>query len=256
MSSHPASIARRLLVACVVCAPVLAAHAADPAPAPVAAPPAAAQPAPAKPAEEGLPAGLTLDPGWYARIDTTKGTIIARLLPEQAPQSVAHFAALAEGRLPWIDPFTGQTKTGNYYDSVEVHLVESGQRFEAGDRTGTGRGAPPFYVPPETGGAVGLDRPGRLGMTRQSLGRVSGVQFFVTSVGTPWLRGMHPCFGEVVSGMDVVRAITSVKTGPYGKPVDPITIQKIRIHKVGDVAPLPEPVRYRPRPESLGPQKK
>jgi peptidyl-prolyl cis-trans isomerase A (cyclophilin A) len=243
---------RALSCACALAALAPAARAAEAAPAPAPAAPAA--PAVVAPAEEGLPAGLELQPGWYARIDTTKGTIVARLLPEQAPQTVAHFAALAEGRLAWNDPFTGEQKTGNYYDSVEVHLVEAGQRFEAGDRTGTGRGAPPFYVPPELKGPIGFDRPGRLGMTRQSLGRISGVQFFVTNVGTPWLRGMHPCFGEVVAGMDVVHAITSVKTGPYSKPIEPITIQKLRIHKVGDVPPLAEPVRYRPNPKALGPK--
>jgi hypothetical protein len=39
--------------------------------------------------------------GWYARLDTDKGPIVAKLLPDQAPQSVAHFAALAQGRLEW-----------------------------------------------------------------------------------------------------------------------------------------------------------
>ena len=42
---------------------------------------------------------LRLDEGWYARLETDRGMILIRLLPDQAPQSVAHFAALAEGKL-------------------------------------------------------------------------------------------------------------------------------------------------------------
>jgi peptidyl-prolyl cis-trans isomerase A (cyclophilin A) len=207
--------------------------------------------APAEAAE--LPAQLAGRPGWYARIATSLGTFVLRLLPEQAPQSVAHFAALAEGRLAWNDPFTGESKTAPYYDGTTVHLVEAGQRFEAGDRTATGRGAPPFYVPAEGAGPITFDKAGRAGMTRSAYG-VSAVQFFVTATGTPWLRGHHPCFGEVAAGMDVVQAITGVKTGPGQKPAEPITINRVTIHRVGDVPPLPEPVAHRPKRKPFGPR--
>ena len=58
--------------------------------------------------------------GWYARIETSKGRIIAQLLPGQAPQAVAYFAAMAEGRLEWFDRNSGELKKGHYYDGIEV----------------------------------------------------------------------------------------------------------------------------------------
>lgn len=197
-----------------------------------------------------LPAGLAA--GWYATIETSLGTIVARLLPEQAPQSVAHFAALADGRLPWIDPLSGNTKQGHYYDGLQVHLSVAAQRFEMGDPTGTGRGYPLIYVPAEGKGPINFDAPGRLGMTRSSLGRISGVQFFVTSARLPWLSGHHPCFGEVVSGLEVASAIAGVKTKTDGRPDVPIEIQRVRVHKVGEPPPLPEPVPYVPKPPQFG----
>lgn len=187
--------------------------------------------------------------GWYARIDTSEGRILARLLPDQAPQSVAHFAALAQGRLGYIDSATGEAKKGPYYDGIRVHLAEAGRRFEIGDPTGTGHASPPFYVPPQEGvGRVTFTNAGRLGMARLSGGRISGVQFFVTAAGMPWLIGSYPCFGEVVSDMEVVFRISQVKTYNNGRPIEPVVIERVRIFSVGNPAPLPDPEPYFPKP--------
>jgi cyclophilin family peptidyl-prolyl cis-trans isomerase len=192
--------------------------------------------------------------GWYVRIETTKGRILARLLPNQAPQSVAHFAALADGRLEWVDVVTGETMSGHYYDGVPVYLSEAAARFETGDRTGTGRGAPLMYVAPEGEGPIDFHRAGRLGMTRSAGGRISAVQFFVTAAPQPWLTGRHPCFGEVIEGQEIVFNISQVKTYSNGKPIDPVIVEEIRIFKVGDPPALPEPVPYHPSPVRIAPR--
>ena len=51
----------------------------------------------------------------------------------------------------------------------------------------------------------------------------NGSQFFVTTVVTSWLDGKHVVFGEVKSGMDVVKKLESLGSDS-GKTRSPITI--------------------------------
>ena len=198
-----------------------------------------------------------LPDGWYARIETSHGRIVAQLLPNQAPQAVAHFAALAEGRLDWIDPVSGETRSGRFYDGNRVHLAEAGERFEAGDPTGTGRGGPLLWIPPDQGlGPVDFNVAGRMGMTRAPGRRVSAYQFFITASAQPFLNGHHPCFGVVVSGLDVVFEISAVRAYSNGRPVEPVIIGEIRILRHGDPPPLPVPRVHKPAPAKLEPLEK
>jgi peptidyl-prolyl cis-trans isomerase A (cyclophilin A) len=191
--------------------------------------------------------------GWYARIDTSMGRIVARLLPEQAPQSVAHFAAMAEGRLEWFDRVSGELKKEPYYDGIKVHKALAGRHFEAGDPRGTGFSPPDLFVPEEGLGPVNFNAPGRLGMTREA-GTISAVQFFATAAAQPWLTRNHPCFGVVVSGREVIVNISQVKTYSNNRPIEPPVIERIRIFSVGDPPPLPEPEPYYPRRRRLEPR--
>lgn len=209
---------------------------------------AATAAAPPAPLVEGFPTG------WYARVDTTLGTFVIKLLPEQAPQSVAHFAAFADGRIEWPDPATGEPKKEPYYDGVPIHKIVFKDHFETGDRTGTGRGGPPQLVPHEFGGPVNFDRPYRVGLTRSGGGRVSGAMFFVTVVSAWYYNGRHPCIGEVVDGRAVVDAICSVRVDGDSRPLDPPKITKVTVFKSGDPKPLPEPVPYTHIPPKFGPR--
>jgi len=183
--------------------------------------------------------------GWYAIVKTTLGSFTVHLLPEQAPQTVAHFAAYAQGRLEFVDPFTGNTKKVPFYDGLKIHKVKYATRFEAGDPTATGHGMPLAYVPHEQG-PVDFAHPYRMGMTASSLQRISAVLFFVSMVAEPYLNSSHNCFGEVVEGREVIDRICRVPTNENKVPVDPVTIESVKIVKSGNPPPLAEPVPYKP----------
>jgi len=183
--------------------------------------------------------------GWYAEVETSLGSFTFRLLPEQAPQTVAHFVAFTTGRMEFVDPYTGAKKKVPYYDGIAIHKTKFAQWFEAGDMTGTGHGMPPVWVPAEPG-PVNFSRPYRVGMTSASLKRISGVLFFATIVAEPGLNVSHNCFGEIVEGRDVVERLCNVKINDNGAPLEPVVIRHIAIVKSGDPPPLPEPVPYEP----------
>jgi peptidylprolyl isomerase len=56
-----------------------------------------------------------------------------------------------------------------------------------------------------------------------------GSQFFINVVDNARLDRKHPAFGKVVSGMEVVDAISRTATDNKDRPRTPVTIRKARI---------------------------
>jgi len=159
---------------------------------------------------------------------TSEGGFTIRLFPEHAPETVANFVGLATGSKEWTDP-KGAPGTGPLYVGTVFHRVIPDFMIQGGDPEGTGRGGPGYQFGDEfPAGAPTFDRPGLLAMANAGP-NTNGSQFFVTVAATPWLSGKHTIFGEVVDGMDVVNAISTVPTGAQDRPLKDVVIERIEI---------------------------
>jgi peptidyl-prolyl cis-trans isomerase A (cyclophilin A) len=189
-------------------------------------------------AEGAESATAALPAGWYARIETRLGTILVRLLPEQAPQTVAHFRALAEGELAWTTQAGEEPRKARYFDGIPVTFTEAGRQFRVGQSRKEGE-LVRLSTPPEgLSGPVGFNAPGRLGIPLLGA-NYNPAQFFVTTAGLSWLQGTMPCIGEVVSGLDVAIRIADSKTEGHGTPIEPVVIERLSVFPSGEPEPLP-----------------
>jgi peptidyl-prolyl cis-trans isomerase A (cyclophilin A) len=165
-----------------------------------------------------------------ATIRTSMGTIVLRLFPDHAPQTVRNFVGLAEGSIEWTDPRDGKRTTGPLYDGTIFHRVIDGFMLQGGDPLGNGRGGPGYEFEDEFHPDLRFDRPYLLAMANAGPG-TNGSQFFITLVPTPHLNNRHTIFGEVVQGSEVVDAIGRTETDRGDRPVKDVVVESVTIDR-------------------------
>lgn len=155
------------------------------------------------------------------------GVIKLELYPEEAPEAVANFIALAKN---------------GYYNGLKFHRVVKDFMIQGGDKNGDGTGAPELsdlgLVSEEdeknreysiTGEFLAngyenklKNKEGTIAMARADYTSYSsqlatesynsaGSQFFINTVDNSSLDGNYAVFGKVIEGMDVVHAIENVE---------------------------------------------
>jgi cyclophilin family peptidyl-prolyl cis-trans isomerase len=160
------------------------------------------------------PSAITFAPGetWRARMQTNKGGILVRLMPDVAPMHVTSFAYLA--RL-------------GFFDGLNFHRVITQFMAQGGCPLGTGTGGPGYRFDGEFSKNVRHDRGGLLSMANAGPG-TDGSQFFLTFVPTPWLDGKHTIFGAVEEGDDTLRALEAGGSSS-GATTEKLTLDKVTI---------------------------
>lgn len=141
--------------------------------------------------------------GIYAKIGTTKGTILIQLTYDKTPGTVGNFVALAEGNLENSSKLQGTP----YYNGLKFHRVIPDFMIQGGCPLGSGTGDPGYKFDDEFHPDLKHDRPGVLSMANSGPG-TNGSQFFITHVPTPWLDQKHTVFGYVIAGQEVIDSIS------------------------------------------------
>ena len=154
---------------------------------------------------------------------TSMGNFEAELYARECPETVWNFINLAEGRQ--------ETELGgNFYDGLTFHRVIDGFVIQGGCPQGSGTGGPGYRFNDEFDASLRHAGEGVLSMANAGPG-TNGSQFFITLGPTPHLDDRHAVFGKVTRGIDVVRAIGSVKTGPMDRPVEPVVMNTVTIKR-------------------------
>lgn len=160
---------------------------------------------------------------WTTTITTNRGTIVATLDGDKAPQAVANFVTLAQE---------------GYFDQTKCHRLDTSIKvLQCGDPTASGTGGPGYsWGPIENAPADNTYRAGTLAMARVS-GQASsmGSQFFMVYGDTTIQSdsaGGYTVFGTITSGLDVLQAIADEGTvevsGQFTAPVHDVIIEGVK----------------------------
>ena len=149
----------------------------------------------------------TSDTGSTLLLETTKGQVEIKLLPDLAPNHVARITELANS---------------GFYDGIIFHRVIPGFMAQTGDPQGTGMG----------GSGQNLDaeftdyeyKVGTVGMARAMNPNSADSQFFICFEGCGHLTGQYTVWGQVERGMENVYNIT-----PGEPPTSPDQIVSARV---------------------------
>ena len=145
-------------------------------------------------------------------LETTMGDVKIELFDDRMPITAGNFRKLVQE---------------GFYDGTIFHRVIPGFMIQGGDPEGTGFGGPGYSIkdelPPSNRNARGTISMANAGPN------TGGSQFFINVVDNARLDRKHPAFGKVVSGMEVVDAISRTATDNKDRPRTPVTIRKARI---------------------------
>jgi len=148
---------------------------------------------------------MTIDPNkqYSATFKTSRGEIVCDLFAKDAPKTVNNFVFLVREK---------------FYDGTVFHRVIADFMVQGGDPTATGQGGPGYRFEDEVKNNPHKHQVGSLSMANAGP-NTNGSQFFICLEDQPGLPPNYTIFGDVTSGMDVVRNIRQ------GDVISTITIE-------------------------------
>lgn len=155
-----------------------------------------------------------------ATLHTAKGDIVLELFEQDAPNTVANFAKLAQE---------------GFYNGTKFHRVIASFMIQGGDpqtvddslmaRWGTGG---PGYTFADEIHARNVNAAGTIAMANAGP-NTNGSQFFINTADNDFLNTKHTVFGKVLKGMEVVQTIEHTPTDEQDRPLDPVSIASVSV---------------------------
>ncbi|MEX0933853.1 MAG: peptidylprolyl isomerase [Candidatus Paceibacterota bacterium] len=159
-------------------------------------------------------------------LHTNFGAISILLFTKESPITAGNFYSLAQS---------------GFYDGTKIHRVIPGFIIQGGDPNSKsdttalyGTGGPGYTIKDEFIEGLSNVR-GTLSMANAGPS-TGGSQFFINltdNTGLDYdkepLTSKHPVFGKVISGMDIVEAISRAETGAGDIPLSPVIIESVSV---------------------------
>jgi peptidyl-prolyl cis-trans isomerase B (cyclophilin B) len=154
-----------------------------------------------------------------AIIETNLGTIVFKLLPELAPETVRNFEKLAR------DGFYNGTL---FHRVIPGFMIQGGDpNTKSGNKNTWGTGGPGHTIKAEFSSRS--HHRGIVSMARAQDPNSAGSQFFIVTTDSTFLDRQYTVFGEVIEGMDVADKIVNLQRDRNDCPLQEAKMLHVKV---------------------------
>ena len=154
-----------------------------------------------------------------AIIETNLGTIVFKLLPDLAPETVRNFEKLAR------DGFYNDTL---FHRVIPGFMIQGGDpNTKSGNKNTWGTGGPGHTIKAEFSSRS--HHRGIVSMARAQDPNSAGSQFFIVTTDSTFLDRQYTVFGEVIEGMDVADKIVNLQRDRNDCPLEEAKMLHVKV---------------------------
>ena len=154
-----------------------------------------------------------------AIIETNLGTIVFKLLPDLAPETVRNFEKLSR------DGFYNDTL---FHRVIPGFMIQGGDpNTKSGNKNTWGTGGPGHTIKAEFSSRS--HHRGIVSMARAQDPNSAGSQFFIVTTDSTFLDRQYTVFGEVIEGMDVADKIVNLQRDRNDCPLEETKMLHVKV---------------------------
>ncbi len=154
-----------------------------------------------------------------AIIETNLGTIVFKLLPDLAPETVRNFEKLVRDGL-----YNGTL----FHRIIPGFMIQGGDpNTKSGNKNTWGTGGPGYTIKAEFSSRS--HHRGIVSMARAQDPNSAGSQFFIVTTDSTFLDRQYTVFGEVTEGMDIADKIVNLQRDRNDCPLEEAKMLHVKV---------------------------